>query len=151
MNKVIAGTAFVLFSMLMLSAVGQAQWIENPATGSQPERVPDRTVLAGQSGMAPLMTAKLVNKNANAREHRAVVEVETDGVHMVDAASVNHVPNLEQAHIQYQLDSGDLINSTAKTMKFDGLAPGEHRIQVKLAGNDNKPIGKATTLKVHIP
>jgi hypothetical protein len=43
------------------------------------------------------------------------------------------------------------IHTTSTTAQFDHLSRGDHRIQVALVGNDNKPVGEQTTLKVHVP
>jgi|SRR5581483_106813 len=127
-----------------------AQWKEPPSTGSPTNELEDRTNLAGQSGLGPLLKATLVDFERNAKSHKAVVEVQTDGVRMVDPASVNHEPKLDEAHLQYRLDNGEIQNSTSKTWTFDNLSRGEHRIEVALASNDNHPIGKPKTLKLLI-
>ena len=128
-----------------------AQWKQLPSTGSPAERLPDRTTLAGQSGLGPLLTAKLVEKEKNAKQHRAVVVVETDGVELVDPKKAGGEPKLDQAHIQYWLDGNSVQNSTSKSWTFDNLSPGEHEIHVSLAANDNHPIGQSRTVKVKIP
>lgn len=136
--------------VLLLSPV-LAQWREKPMTGSQPEMLPDRTDIAGQSGLGALITAQLVDEHANARQHRAVVQVQTDGLQIIDGASANYAPRLNQAHIQYQLDAGAPADTTSRRIELAGLSPGEHQIRIALVGNDNKPIGHQSTLKVHIP
>ncbi len=101
--------------------------------------------------IGPVADRELVNKESNAQQHQAVVHVQTDGVEVVDPESVHSIPNFDQAHIQYQIDGGEIVNSTSLVMVFRNLASGEHRIQVALAANDNKPIGHQTTLEVHVP
>jgi hypothetical protein len=113
--------------------------------------LPDRTDIAGQSGLGALITAQLVDEHANTRQHRAVVQVQTDGVQIIDAASANYAPRLNQAHIQYQLDGGAPADTTSRSIELAGLSPGEHQLRIALVGNDNKPIGHQTILKVHIP
>lgn len=127
-----------------------AQWKQPPGTGSPPQNLPDRTPLVGQSGMGPFLKASLVNKENNAKNHRAVIEVQTDGVELVSGTSGSDV-KLDQAHLQYQLDDGPVQNSTARTWTFDNLKPGKHEIHVSLAANDNHPVGKGATLTVTVP
>ena len=97
------------------------------------------------------MKASLVDVEKNAKQHRAMVHVETDGVEIVDPSAVRNEPKLDQAHIQYRLDRGAVQNSTSKTWTFENLSSGEHRIDVMLASNDNHQLGKAKTLKVRVP
>lgn len=130
---------------------GNCQWKELPATGSPTERLPDRTTLAGQSGLGPLLIAKLVDEAANAKQHKAVVDVQTDGVRLVDPEAVHHKPKIDEAHIQYQMDGGAVQNSTSETWTFQHLSRGEHHIVVALATSDNHPIGKAKRLRVRVP
>jgi len=80
---------------LFLPLVTFAQWRQLPTTGSPERRLPDRTTLAGQSGLGTTLTAKLVDEQANARNHKAVVEVQTDGVKIVDPATSKHDPKLD--------------------------------------------------------
>jgi hypothetical protein len=137
--------------LLVVSATAYSQWKEPPATGSPENNLPDRTTLVGQSGMGPLLIAKLVDADENAKKHQAVVQVETDGVLLVDPAAAHHEPKLDEAHIQYRLDGGPIDNSTAKYRTFDHLSSGEHRIWIALASSDGHQMGKGKTLKVRIP
>lgn len=143
--------AIVALGVLLLAPKAECQWKQPPSTGSPESHLPDRTKLAGQSGTGPLLTARLLDKEANAKKHRVVVEVQTDGVELVDATAVQNEPRLEEAHIQYTLDDQPAHNSTSKTWTFENLSPGEHRIQVTLASSDNRKIGKGTTLMVEVP
>lgn len=128
-----------------------AQWREPPATGSPRNTLPDRTTLAGQSGMGPFLIAKLMDRDQNARKHSAVVTVETDGVRIVDPRAANHEPKRDEAHIQYRLDNGPAQNSTAQIWTFYHLSSGEHRIRVALVSSDYHQMGKEQVLKVRIP
>ncbi len=98
-----------------------------------------------------MLTAKLVDKEKNAKQHRAVVAVETDGVAMVSAEAAGHEPKLDQAHLQYRLDKDPVQNSASKSWTFENLSPGEHEIRVSLASGDDHPIGMSRTLKVKVP
>lgn len=127
------------------------QWKELPETGSPSNRLPDRTTLVGQAGLGPLLVAKLVDPIANAKNHTAVIKVETDGLKMVDPAAVNHEPRADEAHIQYRLDNEPIQNTTSKTWTFHHLSPGEHLIRIAIATSDNHQLGREKTLKLHVP
>ncbi len=149
MRLACAGAALIF--CLMGAVVAHAQWAEPPQTGSQPELLPDRTIMAGQSGIAPTISAELVDKHQNEKAHKAVVKVETDSISMMDPAAAHYAPKLDQAHLQYQLDGGDIFNSTSKVWTFTHLPAGKHRVLVSLVGNDNRPHGLPITLKLDVP
>ena len=140
-------TALLLFVCLP----AYCQWKEHPATGSPPNQLPDRTTLSGQAGLGPLLIVKLVDQGVNARQHKVVIEVETDGLKMVDPASVNHEPRSDEAHIQYRLDDGPIENSTSKTWTFDNLSAGEHLIRVAVAASDNHQLGREKIFRLRVP
>jgi hypothetical protein len=143
---------FCAITLLLCACLpAYSQWKELPATGSPSNRLPDRTTLAGQAALGPLLIIYFVNQKANAQHHRAVIEVQTDGLKMVDPATVNHEPRSDEAHIQYRLDNGPIQNTTSKTWTFDHLSPGEHLIRVAIATSDNRQLGKEKALNVHVP
>jgi hypothetical protein len=137
--------------LLCAGLPASSQWKEPPATGSPTNRLPDRTTLVGQAGLGPLLIVKLMNPRTNARNHTAIIEVETDGLKMVDPAAVSHEPKADEAHIQYRLDNDPIQNTTSKTWTFRHLSPGEHLIRVAIATSDNRQLGREKTLKVHVP
>jgi hypothetical protein len=150
MNASLFSCAILMITMLIPTR-GWGQWREPPATGSPSNELPDRTTLAGQSGLGPLLIAELLDKEENAKQRRAVVKVETDGVRIVDPASAHYQPRLDEAHIRYQIDDGNACDSTAKVWTFKSLPSGEHHIKVTLASSDGQQIGKGKLLKVRIP
>jgi hypothetical protein len=135
------------FSLILPWA--HSQWKELPSTGSPTEHLPDRTTLAGQSGAGPLLDAKLVDREKNAKEGRAIIKVQTAGVRLVDPERGK--PKIDEAHIQYRLDDGPVQNSTSETWIIDKLSPGDHQIFVVLATSDNLQLGKGKRLHIHIP
>lgn len=139
-----------LVATFCFPSVGVCQWKEPPATGSPANALPDRTTFAGQSGLGPMISATLIDTVANAKTHKAVVEVQTDGVTIVDPAT-HKQPKLDEAHIAYQLDEHARIDSTSLAWTFTDLRSGDHRIRVSLISNDNHPMGKEHLLKVHVP
>lgn len=141
----------IVLVFLLAASAALAQWKEPPATGSPENNLPDRTTMVGQSGMGPLLIAKLADKHENTKLHKVVVTVETDGVRIVDPASVHYEPKLDEAHIQYQLDNGPTYASTSKEWTFSHLSHGEHTITIALISSDNHPMGKKKVLKVSVP
>ena len=127
-----------------------AQWKERPSTGSPTGSLSDRTTLAGQSGLGPLLIAKLVDAKANARNHKAVVEVQTDGLKIVDPVP-DREPRIDEAHLQYRLDNGPIQKTTAKTWTFERLSTGEHLIRVALAASDGHQLGEEKSFRVKVP
>jgi len=144
-------SVITLGASLFVLPRGYGQWKELPSTGAPTERLPDRTIFVGQSGLGPLLVARLVDEQKNAKQRKAVVEVQTDGVELVDPEAAQHKPKIDEAHIQYRLDGSPAQNSTSKTWTFARLSPGEHQIEVGLATSDNLPFGKPKKLRVRIP
>ncbi|MFB3813302.1 MAG: hypothetical protein ACE14L_04250 [Terriglobales bacterium] len=128
-----------------------AQWKQAPSTGAQPRFLDDRTTIVGQSGLGPMLKADLVDAKANARQRKAVVDAKTDGVQLIEPAPANYVTRLDQAHLQYQLDGGTVIDTVSTRMTFSDLTPGRHHITVRLADNGNHGWGQPVTLTVDIP
>lgn len=141
----------ILLALVFVGSTAFAQWKEPPATGSPKNNLPDRTTMVGQSGMGPLLLAKLADPDENAKSHKAVIVVDTDGVRIVDPASVHYEPRLDEAHIQYQLDNGPAYASTSKEWTFSHLSHGEHTVTIALISSDNHPMGKKKVLKVSVP
>lgn len=141
----------IAIALYLPSTKGYCQWREPPATGSPENTLTDRTTLAGQNGLGPLLIAKLMNAHDNARKHRAVVEVQTDGVRIVDPAAARHQPKLDEAHIEYRLDNGQAQERTSKIWTVDNLSRGDHRIRVALVSSDNHQMGEEKILKLRVP
>jgi hypothetical protein len=145
-------SSFWAISLLLCACVSShAQWKELPATGSPSNQLPDRTTLAGQAGMGPLLMVKLVNQKANAQNHKVVVEVETDGLKLVDPAAVKNEPRIDEAYIQYRLDNGPIQNSSSKTWTFEHLSAGKHLVRIALATSDRHQLGREKSLLVKVP
>ena len=99
----------------------------------------------------PTMTATLVDPEKKAKEKSATVSVKVTGVKLIDPAMVNEQPKMGQGHLHYQVDDGPVIATPTTKLSFHGLAPGQHKILVVLAGNDHNPLGPQQTLEVTIP
>lgn len=141
----------ITFAVFFLVPQGYCQWKELPSTGSPVERLPDRTIFVGQSGLGPLLVAKLVDKERNAKERKAIIEVEIDGVQLVEPDATHNHPKIDEAHIQYRLDGGPVENSISKTWTFAQLSVGQHEIVVSLVTSDNHLLGRSKKLHVRIP
>lgn len=141
----------ILLGIFVVPQVASCQWKELPSTGSPQNQLPDRTTLVGQSGMGPLLRAELLDKESNAKQHKAVIKVQTDGVEIVEPSGAHAEPKLDEAHLQYQLDAGPVQQTTSKTWSFENLPKGEHIIHINLVGNDDRPLGETKTLTVNIP
>ncbi len=143
--------AFWAITILLFACLpAAAQWKEPPATGSPANELPDRTTLAGQAGMGPLLAVNLVNAEENARNHKAVVQVQTDGVNIVDPSD-KHEPKIDEVHIQYRMDNEPIQTTSAKTWTFDHLSSGNHLVRVALATSDDRQLGKERSLRVRVP
>jgi hypothetical protein len=144
--------SFCAISLLICACLpASAQWKELPSTGSPSNRLPDRTTLAGQAGLGPLLIVKLVDPKTSVQSHKAVIEVQTDGLKMVDPAAVNHEPKFDEAHIRYRLDNGPIQDTTSKTWTFENLSSGQHVIRVALATSDDHQLGEEESLRVKVP
>ncbi len=147
----IRGLVLALLAGLSICPVAKAQWKELPSTGSPPNRLEDRTKLVGQSGMGPLLTVDLMDKDQNARQHKVVLKVHTAGVQIVNSPTSNSQPKLDEVHLQYRLDNGPIQNSTSTSWTFENVSSGEHHVYVQLAASDNRSLGRRATLTVNIP
>ncbi len=139
----------MLMLTLMLAACLPlaAQW-PPPRTGSYPETLPDRTVLAGQVATSPDFGVRLVDPGTLAKQKSAIVEASVEGLELVNPGSS---PKEHQGHIAYKVDNGTEMVATSKRIQVANLAPGKHTITVYLAGNDNRPISPEHHLDVKIP
>ncbi|HEU4430724.1 MAG TPA: DUF6130 family protein [Myxococcota bacterium] len=99
----------------------------------------------------PTLSAKLVDREAKARKGEMTVEVSVSGLEIVDAAKAMEQPTTGQGHLHYRLDDGPVVATTATKLSFHGLAAGSHRLEVRLAGNDHKPLGPAQNLSITVP
>jgi hypothetical protein len=103
------------------------------------------------SGHPPALAAKLIDAEKHAKEQAASVEVTVVGIQIIDPAAVNEQPQQGQGHLHYQVDNGPLIATTAPKLSFHELSAGEHKITVRLVGNDHQPLGPQEILTVTIP
>jgi hypothetical protein len=134
-----------------LSLCATLFWLSALPAYSQWKELPDRTTLAGQAGLGPTLIVKLLNSKVNALNHKAVIEVQTDGVKLVNPAAVNYEPRFDEAHIQYRLDSGPIQDTTSNTWTFENVSTGEHLLRVALATSDGHQLGRQKSLKLKVP
>lgn len=109
----------------------------------------DWTVWEGAQ-QAPRLRAQLRDKDQNARNRVAAVEVQVRNVWL-------HYPNpvpqqgIRAAVLEYKLDNCAPILTTDTRLRFEGLSSGEHAITVTLVGEDNRTISPPARLQVAIP
>jgi hypothetical protein len=115
-------SGFLFLVVLCCGRRAFPQWAQMPTTGAQPQTLTDRTIITGQSGLGPLITAEFMDKKHNASKRRAIIDVHTDGVQIIDPAKADYAPALSQAHIQYQVDGGTLVKTTSRRIEIDNLS-----------------------------
>lgn len=117
-------------------------------TGSSPMRVTDRTTLGGMVGL-PANIAVTVHPDR--RKHRAEVKVVPLGVQFVDPSSQPGTPDSYQGYVQYRLDNGAPVSTSASQWTFANLPPGHHTITVALLGADGKPMVGEKVFQFNMP
>jgi hypothetical protein len=103
------------------------------------------------AGADPALEAWLSEKDALARHGSMRVEARVSGIQLIDPTSVREAPNAGQGHLHYRVDGGPVIATPATSLGFHELAPGAHRVEVSLVGNDHRPLGPVEVLDVTDP
>jgi hypothetical protein len=98
----------------------------------------------------PRLRVQLRDKEQNARNHLAAIEVEVQNVWLHYPDPIPQ-PGVQAAVLQYRLDSCPPVLTTATRIRFDQLAPGDHTVVVTLLGPDNRPISPSASLQVKVP
>ena len=140
----------LLLTLLAASLPALGQWKQQPETGSQPEKLNDRTVLQGQVATSTSFGVHLVEPAKFAAQHQAMVEAALYGLQLVDP-NPHQAPNEHQGHIVYRVDNGPEQTAVTQRFTIGGLAPGRHTIVVHLADNQGHAISPETRLPVEIP
>jgi hypothetical protein len=148
----IALMSAVIFGLSLGANADEKHRTSQRAQTSQPgmERQPEQATKPG-AGHPFTLSATLADRDKNAQEQTATVEVKVAGIQLIDAAAVNEQPQQGQGHLHYQVDNGPLIATTVTKLSFHELSSGEHKITVMLMGNDHQPLGVQETLTVTIP
>lgn len=110
---------------------------------------PATPAAAGQSTYT--IKAELLDPDQKAKQREATVVVSTQGVELVDPASVNQKPRVGQGHLHYRVDQGPVIATTATKLSFHELSPGTRQIEVTLVGNDHKPLSAPIKFTLQVP
>jgi hypothetical protein len=92
---------------------------------------------AGASLGNASLSAKLVDEKANAQKAAAIIEVKVKGV--------------TEPRLQYKVDDGPAMETSDMRVRFRGLKPGAHQIQVLLQGQDGAALGPSEMLSVTVP
>ena len=98
----------------------------------------------------PMLRATLKNKDKNAKEHAAAVEVETQNIGLVNPDILSYAGSAEGL-LEYQVDQGPVLATSDMRIRFRDLTPGKHTITVALASTDYKDLGAKAELEVDIP
>ena len=117
-------------------------------------------MLAGVAGFALLLpsvalareaslSAKLVDRDAKARERSAAIVVTVTDFELVESPDAVAIPG--QGHLHYRVDDGFVIATTAPRIGLHALSPGPHRFEIRLVGNDHVALGPVVRLDVTIP
>jgi hypothetical protein len=93
--------------------------------------------------------ARLRDKDANAKIHKAAVEVEVENIWL-------HAPSpfpqpIEAGVLRYEVDHCPPILTTDTRLSFDQLSAGDHTITIVVVGAENQPITPSVKLEVTIP
>lgn len=99
---------------------------------------------------APRLRAQLRDKDQNARNHMAAVEVEVQNV-WLNYPNPAPQQGIQSAVLEYKLDNCSPILTTDSRLSFERLSSGEHAISVVLVGKDNRAISPPARLQVSIP
>jgi hypothetical protein len=108
-------------------------------------------LLAPVARAEPMLEASLHDAERLAEKAAAKIEARVSGLELVDPASVREQARPGQGHLHYRVDDGPVIATTATQLSFHELAPGAHRFEVTLVGNDHQPLGPSETLHATVP
>lgn len=140
----------MILSMLIIAASAAAAQADtvvvSPSTAplaGDPERVTNADRWS--------FTASLIDPERNAASRRATVQVRTTGIRIVDPAASAGAPVPGEAHYQYQLDDQPPVSTSSDRLSFENLTSGDHRIAVRLAGSDGRPLGPEQTFAIRVP
>jgi len=96
------------------------------------------------------LEAKLVDAKATAHGS-AAIQAAVSGIELVDPASVQEKPHAGQGHLHYRIDAGPVVATPSTKLSLHELAPGPHRIEVSLVGNDHEPLGPRVVVPFTVP
>jgi hypothetical protein len=97
------------------------------------------------------LRVSLVDAEAQARQGAVTIAVELEGVALVDPLEAGFEPQPGRGHLEYRIDGGVAVATTATTLSFHDLPPGTHRVSIRAARSDRSALGSARELLVSIP
>ncbi|MGA7929060.1 MAG: hypothetical protein WCA20_24055 [Candidatus Sulfotelmatobacter sp.] len=98
----------------------------------------------------PMLLATLKNKDKNAKERTAVVEVETQNIGLV-TSDVSSYEGDDMGLLEYQVDQAPVLATADMRVMFRDLTPGKHTITVSLVNTEYKDLGAKAELEIDIP
>jgi hypothetical protein len=101
-------------------------------------------------GSGPQLRARLKDKDQNAAQRIAAVEVEVRNA-FLDNPDLVPQTGVALGVLQYQIDQCPAIVTTDSELQFQQLSPGNHLISVALIGRDSRLLTPKANLQVTIP
>ncbi|HXZ81057.1 MAG TPA: hypothetical protein VEG30_14100 [Terriglobales bacterium] len=98
----------------------------------------------------PRLRATLQDKDKNAKNHAAVVEVETQNVGLVDVGAPGYGGN-DVGILEYQIDQDPPVVTEDTRVMFRDLSSGKHTVTVSLLNTQYKEMGAKAKLDVEVP
>lgn len=123
---------------VLISGPVAAEPPTQPTPLAQPLK-PDRTI--------QIFAALVANPEQLAHNRAVIVEVKIQGLPLREPAE----PERTSGHLQYRLDQGPIIATTATRLGLQGLSPGPHVVTVQLVRNDQTRVGPEQVLTVTVP
>jgi len=110
-----------------------------------------QSATAQSSSATYSIKAEMVDSASKAKKQEATIVVTTQGVQLIDPATVNETPRIGEGHLHYRVDNGPVIATTATKLSFHELTHGMHTITVMLVANNHSPLSAPVTFNLTIP
>jgi len=131
--------------------VALAAWGVILAIFDSPNLLAAQSATAQSSSGTYSIKAEMVDAASKAKKQEATVVVTTQGVQLVDPATVNETPRIGEGHLHYRVDNGPVVATTATKLSFHELTHGMHTVTVMLVANDHSPLSAPVTFNLTIP
>lgn len=96
------------------------------------------------------LRARLRDKEENARDHQASLEVEVQNAFLHTPNAIPQ-PGVAEGEIRYQLDRCPGVVTTDTRITFQKVPAGNHEITVELIGRDNRLLAPQAKLDFQVP
>jgi hypothetical protein len=140
----------IIFASILCALIGS-----NTSVGAQERSVIRWNLVGGIQNILgqPNMTfvSKLADPAQNAKLRRAVVQLHLTGFQLIDPTAAVGQSAKNQGHFHFQVDDGQIIESTSTEFVINDLSPGQHKIKVMLVGNDHNSVSTIETFGITVP